>query len=385
MHSKKFQTGKVLSISFTHFVHDVYSSFLAPISPLLKEKFGLSYTLISLLQIFQRIPNILNPFVGIIADRKPVRFFVILTPIITAVSMSLLGVAPNYAVLAILLFAAGLSAVFFHVPTPVIVKEISGKQIGKGMSFYMIGGELARTIGPLFVGAAIAIWGLEGTIKLIPFAVFASIFIYFKLNHIDTQRKSKKEDDIKISDTLKKVAPIFLLMAGLILFRQVMKSGLTSFLPMYFDDIKQQDAWAGYLSLAVYEGAGILGTFYGGKISDKLGRKFVLLLSGIISPMLLIVFLNSSGIFVFFILILVGLFQFASSPVLLAYVQEIDSAHPSFVNSLYMLLSFSFSALTVLFFGVISDWKDLHFALMFSAFLAFGAIPFILLLPQKKS
>ena len=382
--SKKFQSGKVFSISFAHLIHDIYSSFLAPILPLLIEKFGLSYTLASVLSIAQRAPNILNPLVGIIADKYPVRWFVISTPLITAIAMSLLGVAPSYIFLCILLFVAGLSAVFFHAPSPVLVKEISGNRVGKGMSFYMIGGEIARTLGPLIILGAISLWGLEGSFKLLPFAVLASIIIFVKLKNIDTHKHAEGKPDARVWKTFRKLLPLFLIMSGVIFFRQFMKSGLTTFLPTYFGDFKNQEYWISVMSLVVYEGAGILGTFFGGTLSDKIGRKKVLIASGILSPLLMLAFLHSTGIFVFIFLILVGFFQFASSPVLLAYIQEIDSDHPSFVNSIYMFLSFGFGSLTLLFFGMMSDWADINVSMNISAYVAFGAIPFIFLLPTEK-
>ena len=384
MSSKIFQAGKVTSISFAHLIHDIYSSFLAPILPLLIEKFGLSYTLASVLSISQRLPSIIYPLVGIIADKYPIRLFVILTPLITAISMGLLGVAPSYVVLCILLFVSGLSSIFFHAPTPVLVKEVSGNRVGKGMSYYMIGGEVARTLGPLIILGAISLWGLEGTYKLIPFALLASVIIYIKLKNIDTHKKAVGNADARVWKTFRKILPLILIMSGVIFFRQFMKSGLTTFLPTYFGDFKNQEYWIGVMALVVYEGAGILGTFFGGTLSDKLGRKKVLIASGILSPLLLLLFLHVSGIYVFIILILVGFFQFSSSPVLLAYIQEIDSDHPSFVNSIYMFLSFGFGSLTLLFFGIMSDWVDINFSLNVSAYVALGAIPFIFLLPCEK-
>jgi len=382
--SKKFQSSKVVSISFAHLVHDIYSSFLAPILPILIDKFGLSYTLASLLSISQRIPSILYPLVGIIADKYPIRLFVILTPLITAISMSLLGVAPSYIVLCILLFVSGLSSIFFHAPSPVLVKEISGNRVGKGMSFYMIGGEVARTLGPLIILGAISLWGFEGSWRLLPFAVLASVIIFIKLKNVDTHKHAKSNADARVWKTFRKILPLLLIMAGLIFFRQFMKSGLTTFLPTYFGDFKNQEYWISVMSLVVYEGAGILGTFFGGTLSDKLGRKKILIASGILSPLLMLLFLHSSGIFVFILLLLVGFFQFSSSPVLLAYIQEIDSDHPSFVNSIYMFLNFGFGSLTLLFFGMASDWMDINFSMNISAYVALGAIPFIFLLPAEK-
>lgn len=384
MITKKFQSSKVVSISFAHLVHDIYSSFLAPILPLLIEKFGLSYTLASLLSISQRLPSIMYPLVGLIADKYPIRLFVILSPIITAISMSLLGIAPSYSILCILLFVAGLSSIFFHAPSPVLVKEISGNRVGKGMSFYMIGGEIARTLGPLIILGAVSLWTLEGSYKLLPFAILASIIIYIKLKDVDTHKHAKGKTDTNVWKTFRKLLPLFLIMSGLIFFRQFMKSGLTTFLPTYFGDFKNQEYWIGVMALVVYEGAGILGTFFGGTLSDKIGRKKILLVSGIASPLLMLLFLHSSGIFVFILLILLGLFQFSSSPVLLAYIQEINSDHPSFVNSIYMFISFAFGSLTLLFFGIASDWMGINFSMNVSAYLALGSIPFILLLPNEK-
>ncbi len=245
-------------------------------------------------------------------------------------------------------------------------------------------GEIARTVGPLIILGAISIWGLEGSYKLLPFGILASVIIYIKLKNVDTHKHARGNEDARVWKTFRKVLPLFLIMSGVIFFRQFMKSGLTAFLPTYFGDFKEQEYWISVMSLVVYEGAGILGTFFGGTLSDKFGRKMILIISAILSPILMLLFLNSSGIFVFIFLILVGLFQFASSPVLLAYIQEIDSEHPSFVNSIYMFLSFSFGSLTLLFFGIMSDWVDINFSMNISAYVAFGAIPFIFLLPSKK-
>ena len=163
MFNNKFNTIRVASISVAHHIHDIYTSFLAPILPLLMEKFGITYTLAGLLSLIQRIPSLANPFIGMVADKVSVRYFIILTPALTAISMSLIGVAPSYIFAAILLLVSGISSTLFHVPAPVMIKHVSGNKIGKGMSFYMVGGELARTIGPVTVLGAISLWGFEGT------------------------------------------------------------------------------------------------------------------------------------------------------------------------------------------------------------------------------
>ena len=82
---KKFQYGDIIAISFAHMLHDIYSAFLAPILPLLIEKFNLSYTLAGMLTIVQNIPAFFNPLVGLAADKLPLRYLLIFAPSATVV------------------------------------------------------------------------------------------------------------------------------------------------------------------------------------------------------------------------------------------------------------------------------------------------------------
>ena len=177
---KNFQTGKVVLISIAHFVHDVYSSFLAPILPMLIEKLSMTYTQAGFLTVIQRLPSLFNPIVGILADNISVKLFVILSPAVTVIVMSLLGLAPSYVILVTLLLVMGISASMFHVPAPVMIREISGERIGKVMSFFMLVGEMARSVGPLVILGGVSYWGLEGTYKLIPFGLIASFLLFLR-------------------------------------------------------------------------------------------------------------------------------------------------------------------------------------------------------------
>ena len=70
---RTFHTGPILGLSISHFIHDVYSSFLAPLLPLLIEKLSMSLTQAGFLSTIMQIPALLNPYIGILADRISVR------------------------------------------------------------------------------------------------------------------------------------------------------------------------------------------------------------------------------------------------------------------------------------------------------------------------
>jgi len=133
---KIFSFFSVITISITHFVHDIYTSFLAPLLPLLIEKFDISLKMASLLSIVRNIPSLLNPLFGLMADKVSLRYFIIIAPSISAITMSLLGSAPNYSILLLLLFITGIGSALFHVSAPVMIKQVSGEKRGLGMSFF---------------------------------------------------------------------------------------------------------------------------------------------------------------------------------------------------------------------------------------------------------
>ncbi len=119
-----FHTGKVSAVAAAHGVHDTYQAFLPPLLPLLIEKFSLIKTEAGLLSVLMTAPSLLQPFIGYLADRRSLRIFVILTPTITALAMSLLGIAPYYGLAAMLLVIAGLSSASLHATGPARLADV---------------------------------------------------------------------------------------------------------------------------------------------------------------------------------------------------------------------------------------------------------------------
>ena len=383
MENKKFNLTNVLSVSLAHLFHDIYSSFLAPLLPLLIEKLGITVFLAGLLDIFRQIPSLLNPLLGLIADRISVRYLIIIAPAITSISMSLLGIAQHYIIVAILIFMAGIGAMLFHVPAPVMIRQVAGNRLGKGMSLYMLGGELARTLGPLIILSAISLWKLEGTWRLAPLGVIASVILYFRLRKIKVTKINKKTGASDIAFTLKKMTLFFLTMAGIIFFRAGMKAALTIYLPTYL--IRQGSSlWIAGASLSILQLSGAAGTFFAGSISDKIGRKTALLIMAIANPFLMWIFINVHGFLTIPVLILNGFFLFGAGPVLLALVHDHKSSHMSLINSIYMTISFILSSIMLMGVGYFTDKIGLTITYRIFAIIALGTIPFVLLLKNQK-
>lgn len=380
--TQKFQTGNVILIAGSHLIHDIYGSFLAPLLPLLIEKLGFSYTMAGFLTAAQRFPSLLNPWLGVLADRISVRYFLIGAPAVTAISMSLLGLAPSYSVLVILLAIMGISAACYHVPTPVMIRQIAGSQVGKGMSFYMFAGELARTLGPLAIVGAVSLWGLERTYWLIPPGLLASVFLYLKFKNIPLQHHVHTIPSSGLGQTLLHMRSTLLGLTGLIVFMGGLKGAMVTFLPAYLTAKGYSLTVAG-LSLSLLEAGGVIGVLAAGTLSDKLGRKFVLLAAILATPLLTWVFLLNPGVFTLPILCLLGFFLLSNGPVMLAIVQESGSERPAYVNGIFMMINFvAGSGMTVLV-GVLNDRLGLDMTYHLATFWFVGALFCLPLLPGK--
>jgi FSR family fosmidomycin resistance protein-like MFS transporter len=351
----KFNRAKVTTIAFGHFAHDIFSSFLAPLLPLLVDKVGISLSQAGFLDIARRLPSLFNPFFGLMAENMGAKYFVILTPAVTAISMGFVGIANSYLTLLLLLFTAGISAALFHVPSPVMIKESSGDKVGKGMSYFMVGGESARTLGPLIITAAISMWGLEGTLKVAPFGIVASLILYIKLKDFKFQSTlSKKPSKGDTKEFLKKYYRFFTFTGLFILFQSAFKSALVLYLPVYLVKSGESIFYAG-ISLSVLQFFGILGTMFSGSYSDKIGRFKMLLISSVVTAVFMLLFVNFHSTLLFPILAVLGFFLFASGPVLMASVQDLNSTMPTFANSLYMTVNFGTSSISVFMLGVLGD------------------------------
>ena len=217
--SKLSALRATLPISFAHFAHDLYGSFTAVLIPPVQEKLGVPLAIASLMVPAQQMPSVLQPFIGVIADRKGKKWFVVLAPAVAAMSISSIGLAPHFALVLLLLFTAGLASASFHTPAVALAGERGGSKTGLSMAFFLAGGELARTIGPLFITAAIAWFTLEGSFVVMVFGLMASVILFFTLDTTESDARQRSAERVAVIPLLRsKLRWIVALLAFVALF-----------------------------------------------------------------------------------------------------------------------------------------------------------------------
>jgi len=380
--AERFQTGGVLTITAGHAVHDTYTAFLAPLLPVFIANLALSKTEAGVLTVFMQGPSLLQPFIGHLADRISLRYLVIIAPALTGAMMSLLGVAPGYGVLALLLVVTGLSSASLHAVAPVIAGNLSGRSLGRGMGFWMVGGELGRTLGPIVIVSAVRLLGLGGTPWLMIGGFLASVLLYVRLKDVPTQPVNAGQG-LPWRQALRGMGSLLLPLVGIIVARLFMTRSLTTYLPTFLSE-EGADLWLAGASLSLLEIGGMAGALLGGAISDRLGRRLVLFVSMLTAPLLLFVFLRIEGWLQLPLLLLMGFTALSVTPVVMALVQESFPDNRALANGVYMSLSFVLSSVVVVVLGAMGDLFGLRLAFTASAVITLLGLPLVLLLPGQR-
>jgi FSR family fosmidomycin resistance protein-like MFS transporter len=177
---------------------------------------------------------------------------------------------------------------------------------------------------------------------------------------------------------------LFLPLIAFTLFRNFMIESLITYLPIYMDK-QGASLWIAGASLSILELAGVAGALLSGTLSDRLGRKPILLIATVASAALMILFLALQGWVLVLVLLALGFTALSTTPVLLAMVQEHLPDHRALGNGIYMFISFALRPIAILTVGFLGDTLGLSNAYYWSAVISLLAIPAIFALPSASS
>ncbi|MBI5305573.1 MAG: MFS transporter [Chloroflexi bacterium] len=373
-----------MTIAAGHWIHDTYTAFLAPLLIVFKENLGLSNAEAGLLSVFMQEASLAQPFIGGIADRFGARYFVILAPAVTGVAMSLLGLAPNYLTLAILLTIVGVSSACIHAVGPVLTGNHSGSKLGLGMSLWMVGGESGRFIGPLVIAVAVPVLTLPNIYWLMVGGLLASAILFLNMPADPTHAAKSQQKGVSLRQELRGKRKIIAVLVGLIIIHVFMSAALVTYLPVLLHDQGETFSMASF-GLASLQAAGVVGAFFGGTLSDKLGRRWMLFASILPTSIFMFVFLAATGWMRLPLLLILGFTALSITPVTMALVQESFPQNRALANGFYMALSFFVRSIVVIGLGWLGDGFGLRTAFFVSAIVPLLGLPLLVILPNKKT
>jgi FSR family fosmidomycin resistance protein-like MFS transporter len=279
-----FLTRRLGVLTLGHFTIDAYSSFFLPLLPLLAQRLGLNYAMVGGLTAMASLSSsFLQPPFGMLADRLRRPWFVAFGPMIAAVFMASVGLAPSYEVLVALLVLGGVGVAMFHPQTAALAGSTSPHR-GLAVSWWVTGGTLGWALGPAYAIAIVHRFGLERTwIAAIPGLVMSvALLVWFRrvAPHAQARRTHAPFRE------LRPVARSLTMIYFAVVCRSAVSAGFATFLPLWVHAQGGSVTRGGWIT-TVYLTLGALGGLLGGWFAARFGGRRVVVSSfGLSAPFL---------------------------------------------------------------------------------------------------
>ena len=343
----------VLLLAATHFVVDGYGNILAPLLPLLISNLHLSLFAAGTLQMCFQLANSVSQLAfGHLADRWRPRVLLLAGPILCVTAITLIGLAPNPVVLALVLVLGGLGGAAFHPPAAVLVHQHSGNQRGLAMSFHITSGTLGQAIAPLAFAPYVQHYGLSATPLLMAPALV--ILVAVLLRRMPAIERLQERHDASGLRALRPYARPLSLLYFIVVLRTLTAMSFSTFVPVMLTRRGLTLAQAG-TAVSVYLFAVGLGGFFGGPAADRFGPRRVIILSLVSAVPFLVLAPQLSG-WLFIVTLAIGGFLLQSTlPVNVTFGQTIAPISAATVSSLMMGFAWGMGGLIVPLVGMMAD------------------------------
>ena len=359
--------------SLCHLTNDMLQSLFLAAYPILKGNFHLSFGQIGVLTlVFQITASLLQPFVGLYTDRKPLPYSLPFGMTISSTGLLALAFAQNYAMLLVGGALLGVGSSIFHPESSRLARLASGGSHGMAQSVFQVGGNFGSSLGPLFVAFFVLPRGQQSLAWFTLAALFATMLLaalgrWYK-NHgqaIQTRESEKKT----LSLSRKQVAGALVVLVLLTLSKYLYLDSITSFYVLYLMQHFHSTQRDAQLYLFVFLAAVAAGTVVGGPVGDRIGRKKVIW-GSILGVLPLTLFLPYVALPLTIALsIVIGLVIASAFSAILVYAQELMPGRVGMVSGLFFGFAFGLGGLGAAVLGSLADHTSIEFVYKVCSFL----------------
>lgn len=360
-----------------HLLNDSLQAVIPAMFPILEKDLGLTFTQLGMIAFALNIvASLLQPVVGFISDRKPMPFALPLGMTSSFIGMAGLAFAPEYWMILVSVMFLGFGSAIFHPEGSRVSYMAAGTRRGLSQSIYQVGGNSGQALAPLISAFILVPLGQHGA-ALFLFVAALGIFILSKISFWYKEQLAKeklqKGKKVLLSSlpalTRKQVGVALALLLIIIFARSFYVTNMTSFYIFHLMDSYGLTIQTGQLYIFLFLAVGAAGTFFGGPMADKIGRKNVIVLS-ILIPIPLTIALPYVPLFIVIILLaLIGFFIMLSFSVTVVYAQELVPSKIGTMSGLTVGLAFGMGAIGGVVIGILMDYIGVYETMVVVSFL----------------
>ena len=359
--------------AFAHLLNDLIQAVLPAIYPMLKSDFALSFAQIGWIAlIYQVTASLLQPWVGLFTDKHPQPYLLPAGMLVTLVGIALLAFAGSYEMLLVAAAVVGVGSATFHPEASRVARMASGGRFGTAQSTFQVGGNTGSALGPLLAAAIIipfgqthvAWFGLAGLFFL---GVTLMLRGWYK-EHLN-QAKARKAVQATHGISRNRVIAALIVLGLLVFSKYFYMASFTSYFTFYLIEKFGVSVASSQLHLFLFLGAVAAGTFFGGPIGDRIGRKAVIWFSILgVAPFTLA--LPYADLFWTTVLsVVIGFILASAFSAIVVYAQELVPGSVGMIAGIFFGLMFGFGGIGAALLGYVADLRGIEYVYGLCSFL----------------
>ncbi|MDM5335443.1 MFS transporter [Ureibacillus composti] len=354
----------MIAIGVAHLINDTMQSVVPAMFPLLERDLGLTFTQLGMISfVLNMFSSTLQPVVGFISDKKPMPYALPLGMMSSFVGLLMLVLAQEYWLILISVLFLGFGSAIFHPEGSRVSFMAAGNKRGLAQSIYQVGGNSGQALAPLISAFILDVYGQHGA-AIILLLTTIGIGILLKISRwyyrqLMAEKSEKKKKRILVSSlpplTKKQIGIALALLMMIIFARSFYTTNITSFYVFYLMDHYDVTLKLGQVYIFIFMAFGVVGTFFGGSLSDRIGRKNVILLSVVVPVPLCLILPYVPIWLVPVLLIVIGTLIMISFSVTVVYAQELVPSKIGTMAGLTTGFAFGMGAIGSVVIGILLD------------------------------
>ena len=363
----------LMAISASHMMNDTIQSLVPAIYPILKSSYALEFGQIGLITLaFQLTASLLQPIVGLYTDRFPQPYSLAVGMGFTLCGLLLLSVAASFPMLLVSVALIGVGSSVFHPEASRVARMASGGRHGFAQSLFQVGGNTGSAIGPLLAAFIVLPHGQQSVawfsaIALVGIVVLSRIGAWYQAHRLSTAGRAAFRLPTPLPRPV--VVRSIAILAILVFSKFFYMASLSSYFTFYLIDTFDVSVKDAQLYLFLFLAASAVGTFVGGPIGDRFGRKFVIWLS-ILGALPFTLALPWANLFWTAVLsVVIGLVISSAFAAIIVFAQELVPGKVGMISGLFFGFAFGMGGIGAAALGELADLTSIRFVYEICAFL----------------
>lgn len=371
--SQGFAFRIVGAAAFAHLLNDLIQALLPSVYPMLKTQFSLSFGQIGGIALaYQVTASLLQPWIGLYTDKHPKPYLLPAGMTMTLAGIAMLSLAGSYPMLIVAACVVGIGSATFHPEASRVARMASGGRFGTAQSTFQVGGNTGSAIGPLLAAALVVPYG-QPAIAWFMLVALLAIWVLMRitgwtLRHGQAQARSMARNQgagLERSAVIRAMVVIAILMFA----KFVYIAAFTNYFTFYLIERFGIGLRESQIYLFIFLAAVALGTFAGGPVGDRIGRKAVIWVSFLGVAPFALALPHASLFWTAVLAIAIGLVMSSAFAALVVYAQEAVPGRVGMVSGVMFGLMFGLGGLGAAGLGQLADTHGITWVYQLCSFL----------------